>query len=120
MTKKMTKKERFAQLLAINEVKSNKELVEFLNHEIELVERKNGTRKPTKAQLENEGIKEQIVAILTKEPDRIFTVTEICKALSSVGDFTSQKISALMRALVLDNKAQRIEDKRKTYFKSVG
>ena len=119
MTKKITKRERFNQLLEIAEVKANADLVDFINHEIELVERKNGSRKPTKTQLENEGIKDAIVEIMGKEPNRMFTVTEMCKMLSDIGDFTPQKISALMRALVLDGKVERVQDKRKTYFKYV-
>ena len=39
---KVTKKERFTQLLEIAEVKKNEELVKFINHELELLEKKSG------------------------------------------------------------------------------
>ena len=54
--KKMTKREKFELLLTIAEVQENEMLVEFINHELELLAKKNATgtlRKPTKTQLEN-------------------------------------------------------------------
>ena len=119
MTKKITKRERFNQLLEIAEVKTNKDLVEFINHEIELVDRKNASRKPTKAQVENEDLKTTIIDYMADEPDRLFTVTEMCKILSNTGEYTTQRISALMRSLVLEGKVERVEDKRKALFRII-
>lgn len=118
MTKKITKRERYAQLLAISEVASNKELVDFIKHEVELIDRKNTSRTMTKTQAENEVIKGNIYNILVENPQRVFTITEVIKALSEsgAGDFTSQKISALMRQLVLAEKVKRIADKKRTVF----
>ena len=39
--KKLTKRDRYAQLLALNEVKANPDLVAFIEHEVELLARKN-------------------------------------------------------------------------------
>ena len=55
--KKLTKKEKFQMLLEVAEVQANPVLVEFINHELELLAKKNATgslRKPTKTQQENE------------------------------------------------------------------
>ena len=52
--KKMTKKEMFGEIL--KRVSDNTEMVEFLNHEIELLERKASKSTHTKTQKENEGI----------------------------------------------------------------
>ena len=61
--KKVTKKERFAQLLELEAVKANADLVAFINHEIELLENKNksksGEKKPTERQRENEQLKKE-------------------------------------------------------------
>ena len=43
--KKITKRERFAQILAIPAVSADPALVEFINHEIELLDRKNSGEK---------------------------------------------------------------------------
>ena len=51
----MTKREMFSAILAIDEVSANAEMVEFLNHQIDLLDsRKGGIRKPTAKQMEND------------------------------------------------------------------
>ena len=55
----MTKREMFA---AIRErVLDNDEMVEFIDHEVDLLARKRTSTKPTKTQRENEVSKEQRV-----------------------------------------------------------
>ena len=97
---KMTKREMFEALKAkydFDEVE-----VAFIDHEIDLLARKNsGEKKPTPTQVANEGIKDEILAIL----DKPMTVTEIAKALAE--DYANQKVSALVRQLVSDNKVVR-------------
>lgn len=115
---KVTKKDRFNQLLAISEVANNEALVEFINHEIELLTRKNSSeKKPTANQLANEKTAEVVLQTLIDNGDRM-TVTEIIKANGELGDYTNQKITALLKSLISADKVERIEDKRKTYFKA--
>ena len=115
---KVTKKDRFNQLLAISEVANNEALVEFINHEIELLTRKNSSeKKPTAAQLENEKTAEVVLATLVENGNGM-TVTEIIKANKDLSEFTNQKITAILRNLISADKVERIEDKRKTYFKA--
>jgi hypothetical protein len=115
--KRMTKRDYFNTLLAINEVAGNDELVKFIKHEMELLDRKNKSGKMTKTQVENMSLKEHILTVLEKP----MTVTEIVKALAlnEIGDYTPQKISALMRQLVLDEVVERITDKKRTLFSKV-
>lgn len=120
--KKMTKKEMFQVLLAMDCVKERADLVKFIEHEIELLERKNGgNRKPTAQQMTNEKIKEKILKALVKP----MTATQIMKAIEP--DFpkivlTPQRISALLRGLGKDGtgEVERYTEKRVTYFKKVG
>lgn len=67
-------------------------------------------KKPTQAQLDNAKLKPQIVALLN-EP---MTVSQIAKVLP--GDYSSQKISALVRQLVAEGSVIRTEEKRKALF----
>lgn len=125
-SKRMTKRMKFEALLAIPEVADNATLAEFIEHELELLDKKNAAdRKPTKKQVENVGIKADIIEVVQSEPDRLFTVSEVMKALD-VPDLTNQKVSALMRQLYditgedVENERfalLRIMDKRKAYFK---
>ena len=114
MSKKLTKKDHFTALLALAEVQENQTLVDFINHELELLSKKNtADRKPTAAQKENEGIKEIILAALTNEPT---SITDLQKKDASLAKISNQKISALLRQLILDQKVVRTEDKKKALF----
>lgn len=124
-TKKMTKRMSFEALLQMSEVQANPAMVAFINHEIELLDKKNSAdKKPTAKQTANVGVKADILEIVKAEPDRLFTISDILKALGNA-DFTNQKISALVRQMYdttgeNPNGAQfalvRTEDKRKAYF----
>ena len=114
-TKKPTKRENFTALLNLAEVKADPTLVEFINHEIELLEKKNSSeKKPTAQQTANDAIK---VAILDNMVEgKMYTITEIIKAVPECADLTNQRVSALVRQLKDEGQLVRIEDKRKAYF----
>ena len=118
-TKKITKREKFEMLANIAEVKANPMLVEFIEHELELLAKKNasGEGKMTATQKENETIKEEIVKSLADKPDRLYTITEMLKEFECCKPYTNQKISALIKQLVADGKVEKVEEKRKSYFK---
>lgn len=116
--KKLTKREKFEMLLKVDGVKGNKMLVEFVEHELELLAKKNasGEGKMTATQKENQAIKEEILENLRANADRIFTITEMLKEFECCKTYTNQKISALMKQLVASEQVKKIEDKRKSYF----
>lgn len=113
--KKITKREKFEMIKAIPEVAANEMLVEFIDHELELLAKKNASdKKPTAQQTANEGIKEAILNAM--EPNRLYTVTEIQKEVDECAELSNQRVSALMRQLKDDGKVVRTEEKRKAYF----
>ena len=115
-TKKMTKAQMFAQIKANYPLTADE--VKFIDHELELLNKKNSAeKKPTAQQTANEGIKTAIVEGM--EPNRLYTVTEIIKSVPACADMTNQRVSALLRQLVEDGKVKRTEDKRKAYFSLV-
>ena len=114
--KKMTKRDYFNALLNVEEVKENPAMVTFIEHELELLSKKNASdRKPTATQTENEVIKAAIVAGMTE--NRLYTVTEIIKEIPACNELANQKVSALFRQLVAENKVDRLEEKKKAYFR---
>ena len=117
----ITKKDRYNELLKIAEVKANADLVAFIEHEIELLARKNATpsgeRKPTKTQIANEGIKAEILETLTGCGKGV-TCSELLKLNPALAEYSSQKIVALIRQLVKDGSATREVVKGKAYFKA--
>ncbi len=113
--KKMTKRDYFNSLLALDEVKSNPKLVDFINHELELLDKKNSAdKKPTAQQTANDSIK---VAILDNMVEgKMYTITDIIKSVPECAELTNQRVSALVRQLKDEGKVVRTEDKRKAYF----
>lgn len=119
--KKITKREKFEMLLAIDEVKANPTLVKFIEHELELLAKKNasGEGKQTTTQIANEGIKRGIVECLESTPDRLYTITEMIKEFECCKPFVNQKISNLANQLVKEGRILKVEEKRKSFFKAL-
>ena len=116
--KKITKRESFSEIKVILEGLGKERLAKVMEHELELLAKKNSAdRKPTAEQIKNEGVKDIILETLASEPNKLFTITEIQKANESLAELSNQKLSALVRQLKEDNKIERVEDKRKAYFK---
>ena len=117
--KKITKREKFEMLKAMAEVQSNPMLMEFIDHELELLAKKNSSeKKPTAQQVANEGIKQTILDVLN-ENGGLMTITDIQKASADLSDLSNQKLSALVRQLKDAELVEKVEDKRKAYFKAV-
>jgi hypothetical protein len=94
-------------------------LVEFIDHEMELLAKKNSAdKKPTAQQVANKGIAEAIVAVMAADPNRMFTITEIIKEVPECAELTNQRVSAIVRGMI-GVSIERIEDKRKAYFRYI-
>ena len=118
--KKLTKREKFEMLKGIADVKANPILAEFIDHELELLARKNasgGEKKLTAVQVANEGIKAEILECMGEHPNQLFTISEMLKSFPCCAELSNQRVSALVRQLVADGKVERVEEKRKAFFK---
>lgn len=113
MANKMTKVQMFNAIKAITEVSTNADMVAFINHEIDLIERKSANKKATKTQVENEGIKAEILSVLTNEGA---TVTDIQSKSEFLGSLSNQRVSALLRQLVESGAVVKTVDKKKSFF----
>ena len=111
MAKKMTIVEQYEAIIGKVEGVLSPAEVEFLKERAELHAKKNASRRPSKAQTENEGLKEKILDYMVE--GKSYTITEIQKG---VGIESNQKTSALVRQLKLEDKVVRTEDKGKAYF----
>lgn len=114
--KKVTKREYYGEILAMAEVQARQDLVDFINHEIELLNKKASAKRPTKVQIENENIKGIILETL-ENLDKAVSISEMQDANEELANLSNQKISALLSQLVKSGKVARVEDKRKTLFK---
>lgn len=124
MEKRLTKKDYFEM---IKEVCADRtDIVNFCNHEIELLSRKNSKSGATKTQKENEIVANMLVEELTKvgKPITItdlMNTSEIVKGytLENGNNLTNQKISAIFKQLVESQRIVKVVDKKKSYF-SIG
>ena len=112
MANKITKKEMFTMIKA--QVKDNAEMVAFIDHEIELLDKKASNKKATKTQEANIGIKSTILTVL--EGAKPMTVTEMQGASAELGELSNQKVSALVRQLVEAGKVVKTIDKKVSRF----
>jgi hypothetical protein len=118
MTTKMTKRDYFNALLAIEEVNTNSALVDFINHELELLAKKNSAeKKPTAVQVANGNIKDAIYDSM--EDGKMYTITDLIKEVEACAELTNQRVSALVRQMIADGQVERIEEKRKAYFRKI-
>ena len=106
----MTKREMYSLIRSLHT--DNDEIVAFCDHEIELLSRKV-VRKPTKNQVENEGIVADIKDVLANS-EVPMTITDIVTALDK--GLSNQRVSALVGQLKRSGAVTRTEVKGKAYF----
>lgn len=120
-SRKVTKREYFAQLREA--VADKPELVAFIDHEVELLNKKNSGNSQTKTQKENAVIAEMLIGELAKAGKPI-TITDLMNESEVIQNYvlengnrlTNQKISAIFKQLGEANRIVKVTDKKKSYF----
>lgn len=96
---------------------SKAEAMEKLAKMMEQLDKKANTeKKPTQRQMDAEQEAQTLLAEL-REAGKAMTVSDMIAELPSCKSFSNQKVSALIRKL--GTAVERIEEKRKAYFKAV-
>ena len=112
MANKMTKIEKYEALM--NKYDLEKEDKDFLVHEIELLKAKKLNKKPTKEQEANEKLKAKILEVIG---NKAVTVSEVWKSNHDwTMEYSNQKFSALMNAMVDEGRLKKVTEKRVSYF----
>lgn len=118
--KKMTKVQRFEEILGIDALTDEQR--EFLTKEIELLKKKNShISKADKAKAElNEKVRETALEIINSG-DVIYTATELANALSKELDvaITSQRVAPIVNKLVDEGLLGVDVVKGRKYYKRV-
>lgn len=113
--KKVTNRMALEFVLGLEVVQANEEIFEKLTKMLEQNEKKSNAGKSgklTKAQEENEGIKNLIMGALDFEPKQIKEL----QLNENLKDFSNQKLSALLRQMVLDGIVFKVQDKKVSKF----
>lgn len=124
MEKRLTKKDYFEMIKGV--CADRTDIIDFCNHEIELLSRKNSKSGATKTQKENEIVANMLVEELAKVGKPI-TITDLMNTSATIKDYTlengnnltNQKISAIFKQLVESQRIVKVVDKKKSYF-SIG
>ena len=117
-TVKVTQKDYFNGLIAYLKGEetdfTNEEFVEFLEGRIAVLNNKSANRK-TKVNESDEELKDAAIEALTAlgEPS---TVSALMKANERLGAESNQKVSAILRKLIAEERVVREKDKKTTLF----
>lgn len=119
-TVKVAKRAIFTRMLNDENINSNSLYKELLEHEIELLDRKSANRTGGTKNTENVELAEKLYNLL-KTSNAETTIAEILQTteFGIAKGFNSQKIVAIMKILVADNRVEKIVVKRKTYYKAI-
>lgn len=109
----MTKREMFAHIASVNS--ADAEIVDFCNHQIELLDTRKVSKTPTKTQKANEGLMEQIALDLAKFDEPV-TVSELLASGEGLEGLSNQKVSALLRKMVESGQVVKTMEKKKALF----
>lgn len=121
MEKRLTKKDYFEMIKGV--CADRTDIIDFCNHEIELITRKNSKNGATKTQKENEIVANILIEELAKI-NKPVTITDLMNSSEIVKNYTlengnkltNQKISAIFKQLVENKKIVKVTDKKKSYF----
>ena len=121
MEKKMTKKEMFTLIANLNA--DNTEIVDFCNHEIELLERKksNGNAKANeKMEYAVELVYNALVSVnKAVAVSELIAETDLSALANESGVVSTQKVSAYLNKLVACGRVAKTVEKKKTLFSVV-
>jgi hypothetical protein len=109
----MTKRE---MLTMISEMHAdNAEIVNFCNHEIEFLNKKSSSKKPTRKQIENEHYKDIILNILANS-DHPLAIKDLQSMNEELENLSNQRLSAILTTLKNNEKIIRTVERGLVYF----
>ena len=116
--KRITKKENFKTIIEILQNNNREDLVQVMEHEIALIEKKASSAKLTKTQEANQDIKTLIIQELVRLGEPV-TITDLLKNSAELYEATAgsnQKVSALMTQLKTSGQVIRGQVGKKAVF----
>ena len=109
----MTKREMFGFIAT--EMAENAEVVEFCNHEIELLDARKTSKGMSKTQKANLEVIENIKSALAEIGTGV-TVTDLIAMSPVLHGLTNQKVSALLRKLIEEKVVVKTIEGKKALF----
>ena len=116
--KKLTKKDLFGQARELAVANGREDLVAFIDHEIELLNKKASASGESKTQKENLVIMDKLYNELANI-GRAVTISEFQANSEYASTLSNQKISALFKKMKEAGKIVKTIEKKKSYFSIV-
>ena len=116
--KRTTKKEYFRMMIDILKEHDREDLIQVMEHEIALIDKKSSNAKLTKTQEANQDIKTLIIQELVRLGEPV-TITDLLKNSVELYEATAgsnQKVSALMTQLKTSGQVVRGQVGKKAVF----
>lgn len=117
-TKKMTHKDYFTALLDMPEVQNYPGMTEFIEGRITALEKKaSAPKKESEADKVKSGIKADVLAFLSANEGKKFTITQMMKSVPNLpAEISNQRLTSLVTQMVRENEVERVVEKRVSYF----
>lgn len=118
MSNKMTKRNYFEMIKTGFPVESEhyNEVMDFCDRELDLLTRKNASKKATATQEANAKLADAIAAYLAENRENKFTISALIADVEELAGLSNQKVTGVMRILLADGRAEKVVEKRVTYF----
>ena len=118
MSNKMTKRNYFEMIKASFPVDNEHyaEVMDFCDRELDLLSRKNASKKATATQEANAKLADVIAAYLAENRGEKFTISALIADVEELAGLSNQKVTGVMRILLADGRAEKVVEKRVTYF----
>ena len=117
-TKKMTHKDYFTALLNMPEVQNYPGMTEFIEGRITALEKKaSAPKKESEADKVKSSIKSDVLAFLSANEGKKFTITQMMKQVPNLpAEISNQRLTSLVTQMVRENEVERVVEKRVSYF----
>lgn len=119
--KKITKKDNFMEIRALIvkaemlEDSKKEQYLAFIDHELELLDKKASSKSSSKNTKEQEELMIKIVKALQEIGEPV-TISDLQKKNEEMSEYSNQKLSAMLKKLVDNKQVTKIVDKKKSYF----
>ena len=114
---KITKKDNFNSIIEVLKTADRSDLVSVMEHEIELLDKKNSYKNntPTASQKENAEIAEKIPSVM--ESGKLYRLSEIKALIPALASASgTQRIAVICRKLEENGVLTKTVDKRVIYY----
>lgn len=95
------------------------DMADWFAKKLEQIEKRKENKKPTEVQIKNVETVNAIYAFMGADENRLFAIADLIKECPACAGMSNQKVFSLLKSLIAEGKVERIEDKRKVFFKVI-